>query len=151
MLWSVVCKCTQHWCCSSKLSELNCKLLATDAIMMQGCAVIWSYIELFGQSAVKGCVFVDQAPLQNLTHDWKHGSKGCYDVASLTRMQCALEQDFPAFARGALSWFSSTTELQHVHQCVCLHSNLQSARKYIALFDLIMGVSRLGVLKCRWV
>lgn len=67
---------------------------------LQGCAVIWSYIELFGQSLIKSCVFVDQAPLQNVSHDWKLGSKGCYDIASLTRMQCALEQDFPAFARG---------------------------------------------------
>lgn len=67
---------------------------------LQGCAVIWSYIELFGQSLIKSCVFVDQAPLQNLSHDWQLGSKGCYDIASLTRMQCALEHDFPAFARG---------------------------------------------------
>ena len=71
---------------------------------VQGCAVIWSYIELFGQSAIKGCVFVDQAPLQNLAHDWKLGSKGCYDIASLTRMQCALETDFASFARGMCSY-----------------------------------------------
>jgi hypothetical protein len=34
---------------------------------------------------------VDQAPLQNVTPDWKWGSTGCYDVASLTRLQCKLE------------------------------------------------------------
>ena len=32
-----------------------------------------------------------QAPLQWLTADWKAGSTGCYDVASLTRLQVRLE------------------------------------------------------------
>lgn len=35
--------------------------------------------------------FVDQAPLQNVAADWKWGSTGCYDVASLTRLQCKLQ------------------------------------------------------------
>eukprot|EP00892_Ulva_mutabilis_P007942 jgi/Ulvmu1/551/UM001_0559.1 len=88
---------------AADLHEMLQHLQLCDVFLLgtsMGCAVIWSYIELFGQSAVKGCVFVDQAPLQNLTHDWKLGSKGCYDIASLTRMQCALESDFPAFAKG---------------------------------------------------
>ena len=29
-----------------------------------GCAVIWSYIELFGEERLSQAVFVDQAPLQ---------------------------------------------------------------------------------------
>lgn len=88
--------------------QLMLRAAAMTSVMMlvmpmQGCAVIWSYIELFGQSLLKTCVFVDQAPLQNLAHDWNLGSKGCYDIASLTRLQCALEQDFPAFAQGVLA------------------------------------------------
>lgn len=35
--------------------------------------------------------FVDQAPLQNVAADWKCGSTGCYDIASLTRLQCKLQ------------------------------------------------------------
>lgn len=41
-----------------------------------GAAVIWAYIESSGQSRVAGCVFVDQAPLQNRAPDWDLGSKG---------------------------------------------------------------------------
>lgn len=36
-------------------------------------------------------VFVDQAPLQNIAPDWRWGSTGCYDTASLTRLQCKLQ------------------------------------------------------------
>jgi len=65
-----------------------------------GCAVIWSYIEIFGNLRLKGAVYVDQAPLQNRAPDWNLGSKGCYDVASLTRLQELLKHDFPGFAKG---------------------------------------------------
>lgn len=34
---------------------------------------------------------MDQAPLQNVAADWKWGSTGCYDIASLTRLQCKLQ------------------------------------------------------------
>lgn len=40
---------------------------------------------------------MDQAPLQNVAPDWKCGSTGCYDIASLTRLQCQL-------ASGAGGW-----------------------------------------------
>jgi len=35
---------------------------------------------------------------QNQTEDWKLGSKGCYDAASLAKLQCKLELDFPSVA-----------------------------------------------------
>jgi len=35
---------------------------------------------------------------QNQTDDWKLGSKGCYDAASLAKLQCKLELDFPSVA-----------------------------------------------------
>ncbi|KAK9817691.1 hypothetical protein WJX72_000678 [[Myrmecia] bisecta] len=63
-----------------------------------GAAVIWAYIELFGHSHLSKLVFVDQAPLQNVAEDWKLGSKGCYDSASLARLQSRLTLDFPGFA-----------------------------------------------------
>ena len=65
-----------------------------------GAAIIWSYFELFGEDGrISKAVFVDQAPLQNIAVDWKSGSTGCYDVASLTRLQCRLMEDFEGFAR----------------------------------------------------
>lgn len=64
-----------------------------------GCAIIWSYFELFGSSKVKTAIFVDQAPLQNRAEDWTLGSYGCYDIASLTRLQAVLKYDFAGFAR----------------------------------------------------
>eukprot|EP01025_Chloroclados_australasicus_P065859 TRINITY_DN8987_c0_g3_i1.p1 TRINITY_DN8987_c0_g3~~TRINITY_DN8987_c0_g3_i1.p1 ORF type:complete len:330 (-),score=24.95 TRINITY_DN8987_c0_g3_i1:582-1436(-) len=64
-----------------------------------GASIIWSYFELFAGDRVGKAVFVDQAPLQNLADDWKLGSKGCYDTASLARLQYSLEKDFDDFAR----------------------------------------------------
>jgi non-heme chloroperoxidase len=75
-----------------------------DAVVVgssMGASVIWSYVELFGleDGRIRKCVFVDQAPLQNRSDDWNLGSTGCYDIASLTRLQCSLMMDFPGFAR----------------------------------------------------
>ena len=65
-----------------------------------GCAVIWAFIELYGDSALGSCVFVDQAPCQWALDDWQHCSKGIFDAASLARIQAALRSDMPAFAAG---------------------------------------------------
>ena len=43
-----------------------------------------------------------QAPLQNVAPDWKLGSKGCYDVATLARLQTLLDVKFEAVAEGNL-------------------------------------------------
>jgi pimeloyl-ACP methyl ester carboxylesterase len=64
-----------------------------------GCAVIWSYIELFGQDSLGRAIFIDQAPSQWAMPDWAHGSKGIYDAASLANIQRAL-LDMDAFADG---------------------------------------------------
>lgn len=74
----------------------------TEKELWQGCSVIWSYMELFGYERLSKAIFVDQAPLQNTTSDWKTGSKGCYDGPSLARLQAALHADMDAFAKGAL-------------------------------------------------
>lgn len=39
-----------------------------------------------------------QAPLQNNAEDWTLGSRGCYDAASLARLQCSLMHDLHAAA-----------------------------------------------------
>ena len=64
-----------------------------------GCAVIWAYVELYGDAALGKCVFVDQAPSQWALPDWTLGSKGIYDAASLANIQAALG-DMSAFADG---------------------------------------------------
>ena len=70
-----------------------------------GCAIIWSFVELFGESEVKNYTFVDQAPLQNMRDDWCLGSTGCFDEASLKNLQRAVLKgpDLSEFADGNLS------------------------------------------------
>ena len=67
-----------------------------------GCAVIWSYLELFGDSAsgVRGVVLVDQAPLQNRRPNWALGSNGCYDAATYESLAAAVCTDLDTFADG---------------------------------------------------
>ena len=57
--------------------------------------MILSYIELFGRARVSKLVFVDQAPLQNRAEGWEIGSKGCYDEASLHKLQAATKSQKP--------------------------------------------------------
>ncbi|MCJ1354004.1 MAG: hypothetical protein MMC33_003991 [Icmadophila ericetorum] len=60
-----------------------------------GCAVLWSYSELFTTDAFSRMIFVDQAPLQNYTTDgsWgpEYGSKGCNSAESLARLEQKLK------------------------------------------------------------
>ena len=55
-----------------------------------GCAIIWSYVELYGDTHLSKLVFVDQAPSQWKMPDWEHCSKGIYDVPSLANIQRAV-------------------------------------------------------------
>ena len=66
-----------------------------------GCAVIWSYLQLFGdEERLRGVVLVEQAPLQNRRPDWNLGSKGCFDAASYAKLAEAVRADMDAFADG---------------------------------------------------
>ena len=55
-----------------------------------GCAIIWSYVELYGDAHLGKLVFVDQAPSQWKMADWEHCSKGIYDAPSLANIQRAV-------------------------------------------------------------
>ncbi|OQR89404.1 alpha/beta-hydrolase [Thraustotheca clavata] len=68
-----------------------------------GCAVIWSYFELFGCGSLDHAVFVDQLPLQNRRNDWNLYGYGCYDEASLAGIEKTLKTDLKAVAAGNLS------------------------------------------------
>ena len=61
-----------------------------------GCAVLWSYLELFGPGTFSELVFVDQSPFQNYTADgtWgpQFGSKGCNSAATLAYLQAQLAE-----------------------------------------------------------
>ncbi|KAK0665484.1 Alpha/Beta hydrolase protein [Cercophora samala] len=56
-----------------------------------GAAIIWTYIELFGDGEFTSFIFVDQAPLQD--RDWRFGwdekkaHRGCYDEKSMLAAQ----------------------------------------------------------------
>lgn len=79
--------------------------------------MIWAYIELFGTKLLHGCVFVDQAPLQNRLPDWPHGSLGCYDADTLAALRKSLADDLGAFADGNVSFCSNhdlSTDLAEV-------------------------------------
>ena len=65
-----------------------------------GCAILWSFVELYGDAQLGKMVFVDQAPSQWLFPDWPHGSKGIYDPASLANIQNVVRSDMAGFARG---------------------------------------------------
>ena len=64
-----------------------------------GCAICWSFVELFTDRMIGKFVFVDQAPSQWKMTDWPHCSKGIYDPASLANIQRAV-RDLPSFAQG---------------------------------------------------
>ena len=81
---------TSTWLATAKPALLGTSL---------GCAVIWSYVELFGQEGLSKFIFVDQAPSQWVFPDWTLGSKGIYDAASLARIQAAV-LDLDSFADG---------------------------------------------------
>ena len=81
---------TSTWLAAAKPALLGTSL---------GCAVIWSYVELFGQEGLSKFIFVDQAPSQWMFSDWNLGSKGIYDAASLARIQAAV-LDLDSFADG---------------------------------------------------
>eukprot|EP00775_Hariotina_reticulata_P013434 gene13434-13562_t len=80
----------------SSLKLTDCTVVGTS----MGCAVIWSYVELFGTQHLKQAVFVDQAPLQNRTDGWNLGSKGCYDAETLKNLQQQLMKDLGSIADG---------------------------------------------------
>lgn len=57
-----------------------------------GAAVLWTYVELFGDSDFAGFIFVDQAPLQDRSDivdywDVRRAHKGCYDEATMLAAQ----------------------------------------------------------------
>lgn len=59
-----------------------------------GAAVLWTYVELFGDSDFAGLVFADQAPLQDRSSfgggwDESRAHKGCYDEATMLAAQQA--------------------------------------------------------------
>ena len=65
-----------------------------------GAAVIWSYIDLFGNEHLAGHVSVDQSPRQYYNETWRYGQPGCYDAESLAILTIRLEYDPKSVARG---------------------------------------------------
>ncbi|KAF8065825.1 ydjP [Scenedesmus sp. PABB004] len=79
---------------AADLRDVLAALDVRDATLVgtsMGCAVIWSYVELFGLERVSRVVWVDQAPLQNRAPGWELGSRGIYDEASLAALRATLD------------------------------------------------------------
>ncbi|WKY46604.1 alpha/beta hydrolase [Eubacteriaceae bacterium ES3] len=70
------------------IKELLDHLDVSDVTVLgwsMGAAVLWSYLELFGNHRVGKLIVVDQAPLQYTGPDWSWGQNGCYDVEMFIR------------------------------------------------------------------
>ena len=65
-----------------------------------GVAVLWSYIELFGNHRISGLVCVDQSPAQYTGQDWQWGQKGCYDMEMFIHTCCQIQYDPRGAAEG---------------------------------------------------
>jgi len=72
-----------------------------------GCAILWSYTELFTTAPFTHMIFVDQAPMQNYACDgtWgpTHGNRGCNSAASLAYIQATLAQSPTTAHKGTIS------------------------------------------------
>ena len=105
------------------------KLVGVGASL--GCAVLWSYIELFTASAFSDLIFVDQSPLQNYTTvknrgvngtdgPWGHsqGSIGCNSAETLAILQTRLEECpqkvYEGLLESCLAYRSHPTESDNV-------------------------------------
>lgn len=72
-----------------------------------GAAVLWTYVELFGDGDFAGFVFADQAPLQDRSvfgggWDASRSHRGCYDEATMLAAQRAWMADDPDDAHRGL-------------------------------------------------
>lgn len=72
-----------------------------------GAAVLWTYVELFGDGDFAGFVFADQAPLQDRSAfdnwDASKAHLGCYDEASMLNAQRAWMETPEAAHKGLVS------------------------------------------------
>ncbi|KAI1841872.1 hypothetical protein JX266_011950 [Neoarthrinium moseri] len=80
------------------LAHLRTFLSPDAAVVPVGCsigaAILWTYVELFGDADFGGMVFVDQAPLQDRSPfaggwDASRAHRGCFDEASMLAAQRA--------------------------------------------------------------
>lgn len=69
-----------------------------------GCAVIWSFVELFGTVRLSAALFVDQSPYQLYAPDgsWTLGSKGLYSAAAVAYLSAMLKSQPEACHAGTV-------------------------------------------------
>jgi hypothetical protein len=72
-----------------------------------GCAVIWSYVELFGTQRLSAAMFVDQSPWQLYAPDgsWRLGSNGMFSAASISHLAASLALDPRGCHVGTVKWY----------------------------------------------
>jgi pimeloyl-ACP methyl ester carboxylesterase len=116
----------------------NCALLGHS----MGCAVIWSYIELFGTRRLSKLLFVDQPPAMMARPQWSAQERedaGCvFDIAQVQEICDGLRSPFHAmgYVDGML-----TGQLTEVDRRWLGEENRLFPRKYAAdlFFELCLG------------
>ena len=81
-----------------------------------GCAVIWSYVELFGNDRLAQAVFVEQSPRQWRGPGWDLGHREIVDQQSLLDLQARVSADPAAFDEGNMSTLLRTPPAPAEHE-----------------------------------
>jgi len=68
-----------------------------------GAAIIWSYIDLFGNEHLNKIILVDQSPRQYYAADWCWGQPWCYDAETLAVLSTQLRYDPEGTARATVA------------------------------------------------
>ncbi|WP_347557011.1 alpha/beta hydrolase [Robbsia sp. KACC 23696] len=68
-----------------------------------GCAVVWSYLELYGKDRVRQLVLAQQTPRQFAALDWKWAHAQCFDPVNLAITMTRMEGDMADFDRQNLT------------------------------------------------
>jgi non-heme chloroperoxidase len=87
------------------IHDLMGEIGLSNAVLLgwsMGAAVVFSYIDLFGDERLRGIVVVDQSPRQYYSPDWKLGQAACYDAEALAALCTRLEHDVEGVASGTV-------------------------------------------------
>ncbi|WP_429500120.1 alpha/beta fold hydrolase [Robbsia andropogonis] len=87
---------------AADLRELITTLDLREATLLGwsvGGAVIWSYLELFGDERIAKLVLAQQTPRQFAARDWKWAHAQCFDPVNLAVTMTMMQADVSAFDR----------------------------------------------------
>lgn len=91
---------------AADLHHLIASLALRDVTLLGwsiGCAIIWSYLELFGSAHVRKLVLAQQTPRQFAAIDWKWAHAQCFDPVHLAITMTQMQGDVAAFDKQNLT------------------------------------------------